>query len=86
MGVSVTAATQGLLVATWRGLSWIVATGWAMLALLLALAWAMPWHVDGVERAQRRLGQRTSRGQQPPIEGTEGESIEELARGSQEYV
>lgn len=35
----------GLLVATRRGLSWIVATGWAMLALLLALAWAMPWYV-----------------------------------------
>lgn len=35
----------GLLVATWRGLSWIVATGWATLALLLALAWAMPWYV-----------------------------------------
>lgn len=35
----------GLLVATWRGSSWIVATGWALLALLLALAWAMPWYV-----------------------------------------
>ena len=38
----------GLIVSVRRGMSWIVATGWAMLALLLALAWAMPWYVAWV--------------------------------------
>jgi alpha-1,6-mannosyltransferase len=35
----------GLVVRTWRGGDWIVNTGWATLALLLALPWVMPWYV-----------------------------------------
>jgi alpha-1,6-mannosyltransferase len=39
------AATVGLLRATWRGMDWIEAAGWATVALLLALTWLMPWYV-----------------------------------------
>jgi hypothetical protein len=32
-------------VRTWRGMSWIAASGWATLAMLATSAWIMPWYV-----------------------------------------
>ena len=48
VGIAFALVLIGLMVSARRGLNWIVATGWAMLALLLALAWAMPWYVAWV--------------------------------------
>jgi uncharacterized membrane protein len=39
------AVLVALLVRTWRGMSWIAASGWATLAMLATSAWIMPWYV-----------------------------------------
>ncbi|HVS29689.1 MAG TPA: hypothetical protein VHE14_09060 [Solirubrobacteraceae bacterium] len=39
------AITLGFLIRTWRGGDWIDGTGWALMALILALTWVMPWYI-----------------------------------------
>jgi Glycosyltransferase family 87 len=39
------AAIVWLLWRTWKGMNWIVAAGWATLALLCSTAWLVPWYV-----------------------------------------
>jgi hypothetical protein len=34
-----------LLVRTWRGADWIASAGWATLALMVAVAWLVPWYI-----------------------------------------
>jgi alpha-1,6-mannosyltransferase len=43
--VAFTGATGALLVRTWRGGDWIGGAGWAVLALLLATTWLLPWYI-----------------------------------------
>ncbi|MCW3004517.1 MAG: hypothetical protein JWQ20_3815 [Conexibacter sp.] len=35
----------GLLWATWRGLDWVTASGWALLALTVTATWTQPWYL-----------------------------------------
>src|SRR3989440_4138274 len=43
-GVGVRAARGLLILPAWRGADWITAAGWAVVALLLATAWLLPWY------------------------------------------
>jgi alpha-1,6-mannosyltransferase len=45
-GASFAVAYAWLLRAAWRGeMDWLVAAGWATVAMLLAVTWLMPWYV-----------------------------------------
>jgi alpha-1,6-mannosyltransferase len=45
-GASFAAAYAWLVRAAWRGeMDWLVAAGWATVAMLLAVTWLMPWYV-----------------------------------------
>ncbi len=39
------AAVAYLLLRTWRGHDWVAAAGWAVLGLLLATSWLLPWYL-----------------------------------------